>query len=60
MMAVVVVVVVVVVAAVVFVFVFVFVVVVGGGGGEKLLYMGPPRAHALSSKIQKKDPPANT
>ncbi len=28
----------------------------GGGGGEQLLYMGPPRAHVWSSKIQKKDP----
>ncbi len=36
--------------------VVVVVVIVVVAGGEQLLYMGPPRAHVWSSKIQKKDP----
>ncbi len=34
----------------------VVVVVVGGGGGEQLLYMGSPRAHVWSYRIQKQNP----
>ncbi len=44
------------VVGVVGVVVVVVVVVGGGGGGEQLLYIGSPRAHVWSSKIQKKDP----
>ena len=36
--------------------VVVVVVVGGGGGGEQLLYMGSPRAHVWSQRIQKKNP----
>ncbi len=36
--------------------VVVVVVVVGGGGGEQLLYMGSPRAHVWSQRIQKQNP----
>ena len=28
----------------------------GGGGGEQLLYMGSPRAHVWSHRIQKQNP----
>ncbi len=44
------------VVGVVGVVVVVVVVVVGGGGGEQLLYMGSPRAHVWSHRIQKTTP----
>ena len=36
--------------------VVVVVVVGGGGGGEQLLYMGSPRAHVWSQRIQEQNP----